>query len=438
MNIQDQLEKANIVPDPLKDQFFLTDENIIKKTIEFADLRKDDIVLEIGAGVGNLTSELANKVKKVFAFEIDERFKPFLSKLSTNVEVHYENAWQFVQMHGKFRKKKIYNKVVSNLPYSFIEPFLHNLTFLDYDKVILLVPSRFMKKTEKWGVVGSFFKPTVLLEVPKESFYPTPKTNSVLIDLVKLPDPLEHKNLGRFLRQCMYQHEDQLVKNSLMEGLIKYQKLIYSKSLTKNEARAIILKIDIDQRLLNIHPNNSQIYEVVEKKFNDILSNDEENYITKIPNDKIINIYPFDNQIIEIVDKVITLINKAFPDLETIHMGASALEISGQNDIDIYAFSDPKDFSKYLSGLIKIFGKPLHVHETFIEWGFTKNGFDIEFYLTSKDSETIKKQIEVFKILRNDKNLLKGYEELKEGMNGKSFKEYQRKKYEFYHKILNK
>lgn len=438
MNIQDQLEKANIIPDPLKDQFFLTDENIIKKTIEFADLKKGDIVLEVGAGVGNLTNELAKKVKKVFAFEIDERFKPFLSNLPANVEVHYENAWQFVQMHGKFRKKKIYNKVVSNLPYSFIEPFLHNLTFLDYDRVILLVPSRFMKKTEKWGVVGSFFNPTVLLEVPKESFYPIPKTNSVLIDLVKLPDPLEHKNLGRFLRQCMYQHEDQLVKNSLMEGLIKYQKLIYSKPLTKNEARAIILKMDIDQRLLNIHPNNSEIYEVVEEGFNQILSEDEKNYLNKIPEEKIVKIYPFDNRITKTVDEIISSIIKIYPDLEIKHMGASALEISGQNDIDIYTFSDPKEFDKYLSGLIKLFGKPLHIHETFIEWGFTKNGFDIEFYLTSKDSETMKKQIDVFETLNNDKNLLKEYEKLKESMNRKSFKEYQRKKYEFYHKILIK
>ena len=169
-----------------------------------------------------------------------------------------------------------------------------------------------------------------------------------------------------------------------------------------------------------------------------MLTKDEESYLNKIPEDKIVNINPFDNRIIKTADEITASIIKIYPNLEIKHMGASALEISGQNDIDIYVFSDPIDFDKYLLGLTKLFGKPLHVHEKFIEWQFTKNGFDIEFYLTSKDSETMKKQIEVFKILRNDKNLLKGYEELKEGMNGKSFKEYQRKKYEFYHKILNK
>jgi len=186
------LGKLEINPDPLKDQFFLTDDKIIKKIVEFANLERKDVVLEIGAGTGNLTKELAKRAGKVIVFEIDSRFKPFLSKLPKNVDVHYENAWDFVQMHGKFRKKKEYNKVVSNLPYSFIEPFLHNLTFLDYDKVILLVPNRFLKKTEKWGVFGSFFKPKVLLEVPKEKFFPIPGTDSTVIELVRLPYP--HRN----------------------------------------------------------------------------------------------------------------------------------------------------------------------------------------------------------------------------------------------------
>jgi 16S rRNA (adenine1518-N6/adenine1519-N6)-dimethyltransferase len=266
--IKEKLEKAKIIPDPLKDQFFLTDRKIIKKMADFAELKRTDTVLEIGAGQGNLTEAIAKKAGKVIAFEIDERFKPFLSVLPKNVEVHYENAWDYVQMHGKFRHKKNYNKVVSNPPYSFIEPFLHNLTFLDYDKVILLVPTRFMQKTEKWGIFGAFFEPKVLLKISKESFYPAPKTNSYIVDLIKLPDPLETKNLGRFLRQYLYQHEGQLVKNSLMEGLIKYQKIILNKTLTKNEARKTISEKGIDEKLLETKPDKAEIYETVEEKFN--------------------------------------------------------------------------------------------------------------------------------------------------------------------------
>ena len=121
-----------------------------------------------------------------------------------------------------------------------------------------------------------------------------------------------------------------------------------------------------------------------------------------------------------------------YSDLEIKHMGASALKISGQNDIDIYAFSSPLDFDKFLPGLIKLFGEPLHKHETFCEWKFKKDEFDVEFYLTEPPKEHIK----IFAILKANLDLLKEYENLKALMNGKSFREYQEKKYEFYHKIL--
>ena len=168
-----------------------------------------------------------------------------------------------------------------------------------------------------------------------------------------------------------------------------------------------------------------------------MLTKDELDFLNKIPANKKVSICPFDPKATRIAEDVIRSITNTFSDLEVKHMGASALEISGQNDIDIYAFSNPYDFGKYLPGLIRLFGKPLHKHETFNEWKFSKNGFDIEFYLTAPNSETMKKQIKVFEILKNDKDLLKEYEKLKESMNGRSFREYQEKKYQFYHKILD-
>lgn len=156
----------------------------------------------------------------------------------------------------------------------------------------------------------------------------------------------------------------------------------------------------------------------------------------KIPADKIVRIDPFNRKVTKTAEAVIRSIKEVYPDLEVKHMGASALGISGQNDLDIYAFSKPSDFGNYLLGLIKLFGEPLHKHETFIEWKFNKDGFDIELYLTALDSPTMKRQIAVFEILKSNKKLLKEYEKLKFSMDGKSFKEYQRKKYEFYNRIL--
>ena len=266
-DIKSLLEKYRLTPDPLKDQFFLTNEEIIKKMVGFANLNKKDIVLEVGAGIGNLTAEIAKKARKVIAFEADKRFKPFLSSFPKNVEVYYENAWEYVQLRGKRKKRKEYNKVISSLPYSFVEQFLHNLTFLEYDKVILVVPAKFVNKIERPGVFSSFFKTKILLEVPKENFYPVPRSNSLIIDLIKLQDPAETKNLGLFLRQYMYQHESQLVKNSLMEGIIKYSSLVHSKKVTKNEARRIVAEKGVSNELLESPPKFSEIYKEVSRKF---------------------------------------------------------------------------------------------------------------------------------------------------------------------------
>jgi GrpB-like predicted nucleotidyltransferase (UPF0157 family) len=168
-----------------------------------------------------------------------------------------------------------------------------------------------------------------------------------------------------------------------------------------------------------------------------MLTSDEKDFLSKIPTEKIVHIYPYDPGIAKIAEGIIKSINIIYPGLEVKHLGASALGISGQNDVDIYAFSDPSNFDKFLPGLVKLFGEPNNRHETFCEWKFKRENFDIEFYLTVRNSKTMQKQIKVFETLKNNKELLKEYENLKSSMNGKSYKEYQEKKYEFYHKILD-
>jgi len=265
MEIKKILTKANIKPDPLKDQFFLKDKKIIEKMIKLANLNKKDVVLEIGAGVGNLTKEIAKKVNRVIAFEIDSRFEKILSNLPQNVEVHFENAWSFVQLKGKFKKKRNFNKIVASLPYSLCEPLLHNLTFLEYEKAILLIPAKFVKTIKTNPIFASFFKINKKTKVEKTSFYPSPKTNSCIVDLAKLPDPIKEKNLALFLKQYLYQHEKQKVKNSLREGLIKFARLVYKKQLTKNQARTIINQINIEKELLKNPPNNARVYQEASK-----------------------------------------------------------------------------------------------------------------------------------------------------------------------------
>lgn len=164
-----------------------------------------------------------------------------------------------------------------------------------------------------------------------------------------------------------------------------------------------------------------------------MLTKDEESYLARIPKSKKAIVKPFDLKAKQTGDLIVLRIKKEIPQLEVLFMGATALGIAGQNDIDIYVLSDSKDFDKYLPTLKKLFGEPKHIHKTFIEWKLGENGFDIELYLT----EPPERQIKVFEILKANSKLLKEYEDLKLKFNGKSFRDYQRSKYEFYGKLLN-
>lgn len=266
MDAKRLLSKWKITPDALLDQFFLTDSQIIKKTVEMAEVNSNDVVLEIGAGIGNLTRELAAKAGKVVAYEVDRRFEPLLSGLPTNVEMHFESARGHVLPRGRWKQGKDFNKIVSNLPYSFAEQLLVHLTFINYDRVVLMVPKKLVATINGHGVFSSFFKVKMLMEVGKERFYPVPRTNSVLIDLIKLSDPIDTKDLALFLRQYVYQHSSQKVKNSLVEGLIIYYRLTESKSMTKNEARQLVEGKKFDSEFLEEAPL-IKVYEEISKVF---------------------------------------------------------------------------------------------------------------------------------------------------------------------------
>lgn len=254
---------TKVAPDVSKDQFFLTDQSVLARIASFADLSDKDVVLEIGAGPGNLTRLLAQQAGKVIALEIDERFRADLENLPENVEVVFADAHKYVSQGGKFWKTKPYNKIVANIPYNLAEWLLHNIAFVYLDKVILLVPVKFAHKIEDMAVFGSFFQVKVLCDVDRHKFTPVPRTNSAVIELVRLPDAVKTKNVGLFLRQYIYQKEDWKVKNSLREGLITYYRKVLDKKLSKNDARKLIEANALPQNLLELPPDNKEVYRLV-------------------------------------------------------------------------------------------------------------------------------------------------------------------------------
>lgn len=226
------------------DQHFMIDRNLIKKIIGYADLKKKDIVLEIGPGLGFLTKELCKKCK-VIAVERDENFKEKLDKLAKiskpNLEIVYGNVLELM-------KKLKFNKVVSNIPYSIVEPLFRQFFRYQPDLIVLTVPENFVQKLveqkTKLGLIAPlFFKTEVLEGVTKKAFTPRPKTKSAIIMLT----PREEESLSVvdiILRKfVLFNHMK--TKNALRESLV------YGLKLTKNKARNIIEALSLDSAMFD-------------------------------------------------------------------------------------------------------------------------------------------------------------------------------------------
>lgn len=166
-----------------------------------------------------------------------------------------------------------------------------------------------------------------------------------------------------------------------------------------------------------------------------MLTPNQEKYLLTIPENKVTIIKPFNPRIQELARNIISKIKEILPKVKILFMGASALGIAGQNDIDITILSNG-NFEKNHKLLNGLFGKPTKSNHTLIKWEFIQDGFDVELYLNDKISSVLQEQIDTFNLLKNNPKLLREYERIKLESKDISFKDYMRRKYEFFNRIL--
>ena len=208
-------------------QNYLIDKNKRNQIINFGDISKEDIVLEIGAGIGTLTIELAKRAKKVIAIEQDSNICEILNqrlkeeKLD-NVELINEDALKI-----EFPK---FNKIVSNLPYQISSPITFKFLDYDFDLAILMYQKEFGERMN--GEVGSknysrlsamlYFKCDVktLTDVSCESFIPKPKVDSVVISLTPKESMLDSDDFNIYSKFCkaLFQHRNKKIRNALIDS----------------------------------------------------------------------------------------------------------------------------------------------------------------------------------------------------------------------------
>jgi len=200
--VKDLFKKYKIRPLKYLGQNFLIDNFVLKKIIKAAELSKNDIVLEIGPGVGNLTIELAKGAKKVIAIEKDKRMVEILKEVLKdfkNVKIIQGDILKTYNL-----QLTTYNyKVVANLPYYLTSPVIRK--FLESKtqpkEMILMVqkevaqricpPSLKLRRAStkpKMNLLAIsvlfYAKPEIISFVSKNSFWPKPKVNSAIIKII--------------------------------------------------------------------------------------------------------------------------------------------------------------------------------------------------------------------------------------------------------------
>jgi len=181
-------------------QHFLVDKSVLGKIINAAELSLQDVVVEVGPGLGVLTSALAQKAGKVIAVELDAELAERLrDRMLSQPNVEVVNAdilkVDLVQLIGL---GTVY-KVVANLPYYITSPilryFMENrlkpslMVVMVQKEVAESIVARSGKMSLLAVSLHVYSSPKVVTRVPARSFYPQPKVDSAVVRFDILPEP---------------------------------------------------------------------------------------------------------------------------------------------------------------------------------------------------------------------------------------------------------
>ena len=258
------MKKYNITAQKSYGQNFLINEDIVSGIIEYSDISKDDLVFEIGPGLGNLTSKLLKKSGKVIAIELDpkmisilnDRFSLYDNFELINQDILKTDINQIINDNLKYK----HFKVVANLPYYITTPIIMKLLEdkLQLDSITVMVQKEVaerlsalsdMNNTHSKKDIGSitfaikyYTDSQIIIDVPKDNFIPSPKVDSSVIMLKILKEPSVHvkdENLLFKIIKAGFMQKRKTLVNSLVN----------SQTIEKDTILKILDELGIDYRI---------------------------------------------------------------------------------------------------------------------------------------------------------------------------------------------
>lgn len=224
------MKKYNITANKNLGQNFLIDDETVEKIVEVSEITLEDLVIEIGPGLGTLTQKLLEKAGKVIAVEIDNKMIRILKErflLYKNLEILNEDILK-VNLRELIEKNNFKTvKVVANLPYYITTPIIMRLLEqkLPIDTITVMVQKEVAERltalpgTKNSGAITYsvyyYSEPEVVLDVESSKFIPAPEVDSQVIklNLRKKPvvDPIDEKLFFKLIKISFMQRRKTLI-----------------------------------------------------------------------------------------------------------------------------------------------------------------------------------------------------------------------------------
>lgn len=233
------LKKYNISANKSLGQNFLINDSVVNKIVESAEITKNDLVIEIGPGLGNLTEFLLEKAGKVIAIELDQRMLEILNdrfSLYDNFEIINEDVLKvnLNELISKNKNSEIKNaKIVANLPYYITTPIIMKLLEekLDIETITVMVqkevadrliaiPGEKLSGAITYSVYYYATSENVTI-VENNSFIPEPEVDSEVIKLsIRKNPPIELLDEDQFFKtvKASFMQRRKTLINALVNG----------------------------------------------------------------------------------------------------------------------------------------------------------------------------------------------------------------------------
>lgn len=242
-------------------QNFLIDDCVIEKIIESSNIEKEDLIIEIGPGLGVLTERLLKKSNNVVVIELDKKMIEILQNrfcLNRNLEIINDDVLK-VDLEKLIKNKKEQTninkvKIVANLPYYISTPIIMKLleNRLEISEIIVMVQKEVAQRlgaetgTREAGAityaVEYYAQATPIIDVPKESFIPSPKIESQVIKLEVRQNPKieveDEKLLFNIIQKSFMQRRktlsNALINNRILDSKEEVEKMFKTLEIPSN------------------------------------------------------------------------------------------------------------------------------------------------------------------------------------------------------------